>query len=206
MMSAALTQRSAVIVLATVTAALPQASAQTFVGASFQQAFTSADALESPRGIGLVLGAVRVWGPVGGSVGYQHVVEGSGQVAQTCGFASCTPGPFEQSHSLRTVEMSLSLLLVDNANVIFVVEANSSLSRQTERLEHVDTVEVRRDGAGPDLGFGVAARLQLPLLRSLRPFLTARYDRITRGTCAQDASCFGGRDVGRLGVGLAWLP
>ena len=68
--------------------------------------------------------------------------------------------------------MSLSLLLVDNANVIFVVEANSSLSRQTERLEHVDTVEVRRDGAGPDLGFGVAARLQLPLLRSLRPFLT----------------------------------
>ena len=201
-MSAFLPQRSALIALVAITTALPEASAQTFIGASFQQAFTSADALESPRGIGVVIGVDRVWGPVGGSVGYQHVAEGSGRVAQTCGFASCT----DQSHSLRTVEMSLSLLLVENANVIFVVEANSSLSRQAERLEHVDTGEVRRDGAGPDLGFGVAARLQLPLLRSLRPFLTARYDRITRGTCDQDASCFGGRHVGRLGVGLAWLP
>ena len=25
-------------------------------------------------------------------------------------------------------------------------------------------------------------------------------------TCDPDASCFGGRNVGRLGVGLAWLP
>ena len=71
MMSASPPQRSALIVLAAVTVALPEASAQTFVRTSFQQAFTSAGPLESPRGIGLVIGVDRTWGTMGWSVGYQ---------------------------------------------------------------------------------------------------------------------------------------
>lgn len=185
----------------------PAASAQTFVGVGFQQAFTSTSILESPRGLSLSLGADRIWGPVGLSVGYQRVSEGSGVISQTCGFASCTPGPFDQSHWLETSQLGLSLHPLEGSLATFTFGANVSLSSQAERLQHVDTGEVRtQDRVGPDLGFGISTRLELPVMRNLHPYLSAQYDRIMASQCDADAACFGTRTMTRLAIGVLWRP
>ena len=199
-------KRTTPLLCAAILTILPGASAQTFVGAAFQQAFTSTSTLESPRGLSLFFGADKIWGPVGLSFGYQHVSQGSGVVAQTCGFDfdSCTPGPFDQSHSLETAALGLSLHPASGPLAIFTLGVNVSLSSQAERLEHVDTGEVTKGRVGPDLGFGISTRLEFPVTRKIHPFFSAKYDRILASTCDPDAPCFGGRHVARLGIGLLW--
>jgi len=198
--------RTALLLGAIMLTVLPKASAQTFVGAAFQQAFTSTSTLESPRGFSVFVGADRILGPFGLSLSYRYVSEGSGVVAQTCGFAFCTPGPFDQSYSLQTVDLDISLPAVDNPSARFTLGANISMSSQAERLQHVDTGEVIRDSVGPDLGLGVSARLELPVAQHLHPFLSAQYDRLLANPCAADALCYGDRNVTRLAIGLIWRP
>ena len=188
-------------------AAAAPASAQGFIAVAFQQAFTSTDLLESPRGLSLSLGADRIRGPVGFSASYQRVSQGSGVVNQTCGFASCSVGPFDRSRSLETVDLGVSVRPEDGSLATVTVEANVSVSSQRDRLVHVDTGEVvNDDGPGSDIGFGLSTRVELPVARRLRPFLSARFDRILASTCDADASCFPSRNVTRLGVGLLWRP
>ncbi len=205
-MLGSLSKRAALFLCAATLKILPGASAQTFVGAAFQQAFTSTSTLESPRGLSLSVGADRIWGAVGLSFGYQHVSQGSGVIAQTCGFASCTPGPFAQSHSLETAALGLSLHPAGGPLAILTLGANVSLSLQGERLKHVDTGAVRKDRVGPDLGVGISTRLELPITRKIHPFFSAQYERIVASPCDADATCLGGRNVARLGIGLLWRP
>ncbi len=205
-MLGSLSKRTTPLLCAAILTILPGASAQTFVGAAFQQAFTSTSTLESPRGLSLFFGADRIWGPVGLSFGYQHVSQGSGVVAQTCGFESCTPGPFDQSYFLETAALGLSLHPANGPLSVFTLGASVSLSSQGERLAHVDTGEVTKDRVGPDLGIGISTRLEIPVTRKIRPFFSVQYDRILAGTCAADATCFGDRNVARLGIGLLWRP
>ena len=199
-------KRTALLLCAAILTVLPGASAQTFVGAAFQQAFTSTSTLESPRGLSLELGADRIWGPLGLTLGYQRVSQGSGVVNQTCGIFSCLAGPFDQSHSLETVGLGLFLRAAEGPFAILTVGANVSLSSQAERLEHVDTGEVQKDRVGPDFGFGLSTRLELPLSQKLHPFLSAQFDRIIAGSCDADASCFPDRTITRLSIGVLWRP
>ncbi len=205
-MLASPSKRTALVLCAAILTILPGASAQTFVGAAFQQAFTSTSTLESPRGLSLELGKDRIWGPLGLSFGYQRVSQGSGVVNQTCGIFSCLVGPFDRSHSLETVGLGLLLRAADGSFAILTVGANVSLSSQAERLEHVDTGEVNKDAVGPDLGLGLSTRLELPLSQKLHPFLTAQLDRILASPCDADASCFPSRTVTRLSIGVLWRP
>ena len=123
-----------------------------------------------------------------------------------CGAFFCEDGPFDRVYLLRTGSAGLTYRVVRSARLDVAIGVAASFSHQSLRLTRPDNGETSsRDAVGPDLGVDVGADLGFGLLAwGLRPRISLRYQRTTASDCPADASCYGGRNVGTLGVGLAW--
>lgn len=176
-----------------------------FVDVSVNQAFAS-DPLPTPVGFSVALGRTSILGPLGIHAGLRQLHEKGGEVAQHCGFAGCTPGPFDQSHSLDLIYVGLSYDFPNPTDVYLNLGLNLGSARQTEHLTHTTSGEEIDVGAGDETTLGGAVDLRLrPLIGPLRPAFAARYDRIFESDCPADSTCFPGRDVWSLSVGLSWV-
>lgn len=176
-----------------------------FVDASVNQAFAS-DPLTSPLGFSLSVGRTSMLGPLGVHAGLRQLYQDGEEVAQVCNFATCTPGPFDQSHSMRHLFVGLSYDFPNPTNVYLNLGLNVGRTQQTEHLVHTGS-GAKMDVGAPDettLGGSVDLRLR-PLIGPLRPVFAARYDRILEGDCAADGVCFPARNMWGLSVGLSWV-
>lgn len=183
----------------------PDATGQAyFFDASVHQAY-AAEPLPTPMGFSVAVGRTGIVGPLGLHAGVRSLFErGAHDLAQVCGFATCTDGPFNQSYSMRMIWAGISYDFPNPVDVYLNLGFNAGLNRQTEHLTHVDTgseIEDRTDSA-LSLGGSVDLRLR-PLLGPLRPSFSARYDRIYASDCAADVSCFPDRDVWSISVGFS---
>jgi len=177
------------------------------VDVAFDQSFTSLDPLPSPTGVMLTAGGLRQWGPLGFQVSFRSVSEGGGTIAQRCTFASCVPGPFDQTHAMRTLGLGLSLAVPTPADVWLTLLLGATANWLVERLHHVRTGERSTVGSGvSDLGIASAVHLRLrPLVLGLRPEIALHYDRVFARECAADAACWTGGDVFGFSAGLGWV-
>ena len=199
------TLAAASLFAASVTAAAPTGlAAQTFfLDGMLNQAYTS-DPLPSPMGFAIQAGRTGIWGPLGLQFLYRQVFEDGGEVAQSCGFASCIDGPFNQSYSMRTVGMGLSYDFINPTDVVLTLAMNAGANWQLESLEHIDSgEELTGTEIGSDYSLGGSLDLRLrPWLGPLRPVFSVRYDRIWAGDCAADTSCGSDRNAWAFSAGL----
>lgn len=196
------------LVMASLALVATQVEAQSLdLDVALNQSFTSLDVLDSPTGFSVGVTGHRVFGPMGVQVGYRRLSEYDQEIPRTCGFASCTQGPFDRSYALRTLRLGLFVDMAAPLNGEIGVGVSGSLSWQEKRLEHLAGGESFDDAeTGPDRGLGVQADWRFgPLWWRLHPFVFAQYERIA-GTseCLADAACFDARYVTSLAVGLAW--
>jgi hypothetical protein len=174
---------------------------------AFDQSFTSLDPLPSPTGYTLTAGAIRLWGPLGVQAMFRSVSEPGGVVDQSCGFESCVPGPFEQTHAMRTAGLGLSYDFVNPVDVWLTLVLSGTANWQVERLRHVESGErTTLDSGVTDVGVAAAAHLRLrPLWLGLRPEISLHYDRVFASDCRLDAACWPARDVFGISVGFGWI-
>lgn len=171
---------------------------------TFNQSFTSVRSMRSPTGFRVGLLA-PVWGRFGVRAGFSSVREPGGEIPGYCGLF-CVTGPFDSSYLLRTLAAGASYALAEGSWGTLTAGVSGSASWQHERLNHLETGEVTSHGSvGPDLGVGAFGDVRIrPLLLGLRPVAYVQYDRIGATNCVADASCFGGRNLLAMGVGLGW--
>lgn len=175
------------------------------VNVAVNQSFTSVESVPSPTGWRIGVHAPSRFGRLGVQAGIRHVSESGGEISGYCGLF-CVDGPFDQSFQLTTVDFGLMYAVVPGAVANLNLGVAGSLSSQRQRLEHLETGDVSsRSSVGPDLGVGVFAEARFPrLVLGFRPMAYARYDRIGASECVADGSCYGGRHVATVGVGIAW--
>lgn len=196
------------VVIASVVVGTPSdAEAQAFfVDASVDQAY-AADPLPSPVGFSVAAGRTSLVGPLGVHAGFRTLYEqGADELAQHCGFASCAPGPFDQSYSMRLIYLGLSYDFPNPTDVYLNLGLNVGRNQQTEHLTHRDTGEESKLGPEDETTLGGSVDLRLrPLIGPLRPVFSGRYDRIFAQDCPADGICFPARDVWSISVGLSWV-
>ena len=183
----------------------PVAAQALFIDGQVNQGFAD-DPLPSPVGFSLTVGRTSMLGRWGIHGGYRQLSENGGEVAQHCNFATCTPGPFEQFHSIGLLFAGLSYDFPNPTDVYLNFGVNVGRTQQTERLVHMTSGE-RIDSRGGDettLGGSIDLRLR-PFLGPLRPAFSARYDRIFQADCVADGLCFPARDLWSVSVGLSWV-
>lgn len=179
-------------------------TAQTFfLDGTFNQAYTS-DPLPSPMGFAIQAGRTGIWGPLGLQMSFRQVSEDRGEIAQSCGFASCVEGPFDQSYSMRTVGVGLSYDFINPTDVVLTLGMNAGANWQLERLENlVSGEQLNGSEIGSDYSLGGSLDLRLrPWLGPLRPVFSVRYDRIWASACPEDASCGSDRHAWAFSAGL----
>lgn len=183
-----------------------EASAQAFfVDASLNQSFAD-DPLPSPVGFSVTMGRTSMIGRLGIHAGLRQLYEDGDELAQHCNFATCTPGPFDQSHSMQLVFVGLSYDFPNPTDVYLNLAVNLGRTQQTEHLENMTSGEEFDSGGGEETTLGGAIDLRLrPFIGPLRPAFSARYDRIFQSDCLADGVCFPERDVWTLSVGLSWV-
>ena len=193
-------------ILALLPAPQPAEAQAFFLDVALDQGYAS-DPLPSPFGFSVAMGRTSMLGPLGIHAGYRTLYEeGADEIAQHCGFASCTPGPFEQSYSMRLVYLGLSYDFPNPTDVYLNLGLNVGRNQQTEHLTHVDSGSKIEMGPADETTLGGSVDLRLrPLLGPLRPAFSARYDRIFESDCVADGICLPGRDVWSLSVGLSWV-
>ena len=177
-----------------------------FVDVAASQAFGT-DPLPSPTGFSVALGRTDIVGPLGLHAGYRTLHEGGARnIPQVCGFADCTPGPFDQSFATRMTYVGVSYDFPNATDVYLNLGLNVGTNDQIETLVHLDTGSETEDRVSAETSLGGSIDLRLrPLLGPLRPAFNGRYDRIFGGSCAADASCFPDRSVWSVAVGLSWV-
>lgn len=176
------------------------------VNVAFIQSLTSLESVRSPAGWRVGVYAPGQLGRFGIQAGYRRSSEDLGVTAAYCGAFFCEEGPFDLTGVMRTFDFGLMYAVVPSGQFPVNVGVAGSFSWQKTRLEHLNTGDVTsRSAVGPDAGIGLFVEARIPPMAfGFQPALYARYDRIGATECIADASCYGSRHVGTVGVGIAW--
>lgn len=189
----------------TVSGPRPVTAQKATIDVSFDQSYTSVSAFGSPSGFAVGLGVKELVGPLGARVHYRRWRDSADVIAQSCGFASCTPGPFDRWYSMRAIGIGLTAGFGLLSDAQIELSVNASRFRQARELERIDDGERITEGSVSDMGFGPGVALRFPaLLFGIRPHAYARYDRVLAHDCLADAACYDDRNVTSFGLGLSW--
>lgn len=126
--------------------------------------------------------------------------ESGGEISGYCGLI-CVTGPFNSDYVLRTLAVGASY--APTVGRWGNVSVGASISG-TWHYQRLDTGEVsRRSSVGPDLGVGAYGDVRLrPVTFGLRPVAYLQVDRIGATECLADATCYGGRNLVAMGIGV----
>jgi len=169
------------------------------------QSFASPEEWSSPLGPVLLVEVGGLPLDLGVQVGVRALSQGGGDVQSVCGFAACEEGPFSQTYTLRDISLGIGRVVGRISSAEVVLAVNGSLYVQARVLRHRDTGVRSTRGEVLDPGVGPAVEVRLPeAFLGLRPVVRARYDRVFKGECLADASCYQGRSVVSFGLSLGW--
>jgi hypothetical protein len=138
-------------------------------------------------------------------VDYRSAARDSGEIVRFCGFASCTEGPFDREHFVRSLGVGFSRRLVEASRLELAGVLRARFFQQGRHLTHLETGEEldRDDVIDYGLGVGVEARLASSVF-GVHPMVWLAYDRLLQRECPADGSCYHDRNHLEAGLGLSF--